>query len=49
MDPLLKSGRALTINKLLIIFKDLLKTQAYDNYDSYTAHKLKSRMTEEQH
>ena len=59
MDPLLKSGRALTINKWLIKFKDLLKTQAYDNYDSYTAHKLKSRiikyyggkvaMTEEQH
>ena len=59
MDPLLKSGCALRINKLLIKFKDLLKTQAYDNYDSYTVHKLKSRiikyyggkvaMTAEQH
>ena len=44
MDPLLSSGRALTIRALLDKYKHFLADQHYEYFDSYTAHKLKSRI-----
>ena len=44
MDPLLTSGRALTIHSSLDKFKPFLEDQDYELYDSYTAHKVKSRI-----
>ena len=45
MDPLLEEGRALDMSSLVIKFKLLLKEKEYPLYDSYTAQKLKARIT----
>ena len=45
MDPLLEEVRALDMSSLVIKFKLLLKEKEYPLYDSYTAQKLKARIT----
>ena len=44
MDPVIESGRALSLKTLLSHFKDNLRDSDYQGYESYTTQKLKAKL-----
>ena len=44
IESLLLSGRALPLASLLSVYKELLKNEEYEQYDSYTVQKLKAHL-----
>ena len=44
IDPVLASGKAMTLTNLLVKYKRYLQDQGYENWDSYTTQKLKGRI-----